>query len=121
MRQHCGCIALTNNYAHNPVCSSLPHPSLPLLTLQPLFQPPLQACVDAGVEEAVDEAGKTAFVQKDRASLPLLMLGGERTGSKDAGGAAAAGASDDAGDAQPKGFLRYATVTSLHYCTIQIT
>lgn len=69
----------------------------------------------------MDEAGKTAFVQKDRASLPLLMLGGERTGSKDAGGAAAAGASDDAGDAQPKGFLRYAPVTSLHYCTIQIT
>lgn len=60
-----------------------------------------QACVEAGVAEAVEENGAAAFAAADRASLPLLMLGGEG-----ASAAAAAAAAPAAAPAEPKGFLR---------------
>lgn len=64
-----------------------------------------QACVDAGVQEAVEADGEAAFVQPDRASLPLLMLGGETAASADS--------------TAPKGFLRVGMF--LHQLTASVT
>ena len=76
------------------------HTTTPLI-----FHCPAQACVDAGVQEAVEADGEAAFVQPDRASLPLLMLGGETAASADS--------------TAPKGFLRVGMF--LHQLTASVT
>ena len=92
----CPPIALTN---HGSV-SVHHHTTTPLI-----FHCPAQACVDAGVQEAVEADGEAAFVQPDRASLPLLMLGGETAASADS--------------TAPKGFLRVGMF--LHQLTASVT